>query len=198
MVPGRTRGGDSSQRASPAARCWPVGSRPGPTPPLTPRPVLALLPHTRSVTVAWPRPVPPAGQTARHWPGLQAPALGPCRQLRPPWLVPGRGPSGAPTTTFARAAPAETGSGATGKLASLYRSSCRYLVLLSISGAGCEPARLHHLYCLVPSGSVGRGGAPKLGPVVQPGVHAGLSSRRPRVQIPSGPRSDSSVGRARA
>ncbi len=25
------------------------------------------------------------------------------------------------------------------------------------------------------------------GPVVQPGVHAGLSSRRSRVQIPSGP-----------
>ena len=36
------------------------------------------------------------------------------------------------------------------------------------------------------------------GPVVQPGVHAGLSSRRSRVQIPSGPRSGSSVGRARA
>ncbi len=26
-----------------------------------------------------------------------------------------------------------------------------------------------------------------LGPVVQPGVHVGLSSRRSRVQIPSGP-----------
>ena len=43
------------------------------------------------------------------------------------------------------------------------------------------------------------------GPVVQFGVHAGLSSRRSRVQIPSGPpprsaetRSGSSVGRARA
>ena len=29
--------------------------------------------------------------------------------------------------------------------------------------------------------------APRHGPVVQPGVHAGLSSRRSRVQIPSGP-----------
>ena len=36
------------------------------------------------------------------------------------------------------------------------------------------------------------------GPVVQFGVHAGLSSRRSRVQIPSGPRSDSSAGRAHA
>ena len=40
------------------------------------------------------------------------------------------------------------------------------------------------------------------GPVVQFGVHAGLSSRRSRVQIPSGPhnrtRSGSSVGRASA
>ena len=40
--------------------------------------------------------------------------------------------------------------------------------------------------------------ASTVGPVVKSGVHAGLSSRRSRVQIPSGPRSGSSVGRARA
>ena len=32
------------------------------------------------------------------------------------------------------------------------------------------------------------------GPVVQLGVHVGLSSRRSRVQIPSGPQTDISVG----